>query len=170
MSLSTRSPLRMAGANLSSGTPDTGEVHMTRGGKQTAVIWSGALNPNLTGAPTGAVASGNNAQLWSGGGRLHTVMPHQFLNSGQPVFFYDAGAITVSGVSISGQKLIGIIPNSMRAPLAVISGQVQSTVAWQDQIVLDMPFTSGLCVSAASGAPGFTCSFTPELNPVFGLT
>ena len=168
MSIRSKSPLRTAGANLRSGFADLGEVAHTRGGFQTATIWSGALNPNLTGAPTGAVASGGNSQLWSGAGRLHTILPHSLLTSGQPVYFYDAGAITVSGVSVSGQKIIGIIPNSMRAPLAVISGQVQTTVAWEDQIVLDMPFTSGLCVSAASGAPGFTCSFTTEV-PAYDL-
>ena len=162
MSFSTRSPLRVGGANFNSGAPSTGEVNVTRGGQFTAVIWSGALNPSLVGCQTGAIASGNNVQLVSGMGRLNTIMPHSFLTSGQPVYFYDAAAITVSGVSVSGQRIIGIIPNTMRAPLVALSGNPVTTIAWEDRMIVDIPFSSGLCVSAASGAPGFTCSYTVE--------
>src|SRR3990167_196340 len=134
MSFSTRSPLRVGGANFNSGAPSTGEVNVTRGGQFTAVIWSGALNPSLVGCQTGAIASGNNVQLVSGMGRLNTIMPHSFLTSGQPVYFYDAAAITVSGVSVSGQRIIGIIPNTMRAPLVALSGNPVTTIAWEDRM------------------------------------
>lgn len=167
MSVTTRSPLRMAGANLSSGHPATGEVPWTRGGQLTATLWSGGVSPNLTGAPTGAVTSGGHTLILTGAGRLNTILPHSFLTSGQPVFFYDAGAISVSGVSVSGQRIIGIVPNTMRAPLAALSGNIATVVNWEDKIDCDMPFTSGLCVAAASGAPGVTVSYTPEVNVNF---
>lgn len=170
MAVTSRNPIRMAGAILNSGFPNTGEVRMTNGGEQTACVWSGNLltNASLTGAPAGAVTSGGHIQLWSGAGRLHRIMPHAILTSGQPVTFYDAGTITVSGVSVSGQKFIGRIPARSRATLALASGEVDTTVAWNDVIEVQMPFTSGLCVAAASGAPGFTVSFTPEGNPATG--
>ncbi len=163
MSLTTRSPLRMLGGLNNSGFADTGEIRMTQGGEQTACIWSGNLltNASLTGAPAGAVTSGGHTQLWSGPGRLHKIIAHDILTSGQPVTFYDAGAITVSGISVSGQKFIGRIPARSRATLALASGALDTAVAWQDVITVDMPFTSGLCVAAASGAPGFSVSFTP---------
>lgn len=165
MSVNTRNPLRTVGGNLYSGGPNTGELTYARAGAITACIWSGALAPSLTGCPAGAVTSGGHTQLWSGAGRLNTIIPHALLTSGQSVTFYDAGAITVSGVSVSGQRFIGLIPVTMRAPLVALSGNQTLSVAWQDQISVDMPFSSGLCVSAASGAPGFTVSFTPEVIP-----
>ena len=163
MSLQTRKPLRMGGANFASGNPNTGELMFTRGGGQNACLWSGALAPSLAGCPAGAVTSGGNTMLFSGAGRLNSILPHALLTSGQPVFFYDSSIITVSGISVSGQKLIGFIPATYRAPLTPISGQYAVTIPWQDKIDCDMPFTSGLCVSAPSGAPGFTISFTPEV-------
>src|SRR5438093_889232 len=110
MSVGTRSPLRVAGATVNSGFPNTGEIAVTRGGAQAACLWSGALAPVLTGCPAGALTSGGHTQLWSGPGRLNTILVHSYLNSGQPVTFYDAGTITISGISVSGQRFIGIIP------------------------------------------------------------
>lgn len=170
MSMTTRRPIRMAGAVLQSGAPDTGEVRMTNGGQQTACVWSGNLltDASLTGCPAGAVTSGGHIQLWSGAGRLHRIIPHAMLTSGQPVTFYDAGTITVSGVSVSGQRFIGRIPARAPATLALASGEADRVLSWNDVIDVQMPFTSGLCVSAASGAPGFTVSFTTESSPVSG--
>lgn len=166
MSNTTRSPLRMAGANLQSGFPGTGEVQMTDGGQRTATVWSGNIltNAALTGCPAGAVTSGGQIMIWSGGGRLHRILVHSLLTSGQPVTFYDSASITVSGVSVSGQRFIGRIPARSRATLALASGEVDIAVPWNDVIEVQMPFTSGLCAAAASGAPGFTVSFTPETN------
>lgn len=164
MSVQTRNPLRVLGGVQVSGFADTGEVRINRGGTRNACVWSGNIltNASLTGCPEGSVTSGGHIQLWSGQGRLNTIIAHAILTSGQPVTFYDAGTISVSGTSVSGQRFVGRIPPRSRATLALASGEVDTSVAWRDVIEVDMPFTSGLCVAAASGAPGFTCSFTPE--------
>lgn len=164
MSISTRKPLRMAGATINSGFPNTGEVPVTQGGMYTAQTFSGnLLAHNGSGFSPGYIgSSGGHIQLWSGAGRLHKIIPHSILTSGQPVTFYDAGTITVSGISVSGTRIIGRIPARSRATLALASGEVDTAVSWQDVISVDMPFTSGLCAAAASGAPGFSVSFTPE--------
>lgn len=170
MANTTKRPMRMAGAVLTSGAPNTGEVRVTAGGQQTACVWSGNLltNASLTGCPAGAVTSGGHIQLWSGAGRLHYILPHDMLTSGQPVTFYDAGTIAPSGISVSGQKFIGRIPARAPATLTLASGQVDRVMSWTEVMEVQMPFTSGLCVAAASGAPGFTVSFTPESAPVSG--
>lgn len=170
MSSPVKKPCFVAGTVRSSGDVQTGEVSVTRGGQRTACVWSGNIltTAALTAAP-GAIQSGGNVLFYSGAGRLNTVMPHAYLTSGQPVFFYDAGTPTVSGVSVSGCKLIGIIPAPYQGPLAAASGNLQTTFAWPQKIEMDMPFFSGLCASAPSGAPGFTLSYTAEVNePAFG--
>ena len=166
MSLTNKRPLRVAGANLNSGWPATGEQAWTRGGMRNGFIGSGAIVMNLGGLPTGATGSGGHVMVWSGAGRLHTVIPHQFMTSGQPIWFYDSASHTVSGVSVSGQRLIGYVPLTMPAALAALSGNIALNLSWNQVITLDMPFTSGLCIGAASGAPGCSFSFTPETNPV----
>lgn len=170
MSVTSRSPLRMAGATVNSGFPATGEVAFTRGGMRNGTIWSGALAPNLTGCPTGAITSGGQTTVWSGAGRLHSIIPHVYVTSGQPVWAYDAATPTVSGVSVSGQRILGYVPLTTPAALAVLSGNTQLSLSWNQVIVLDMPFTSGLSFAAASGAPGFSFSFTPETNPAASNT
>ncbi len=167
MSLTTRAPLRVTGANVNSGFPNTGEINVSDGGERTACVWSGSLltNASLTGCPTGAVTSGGHILLWTGAGRLNRVYAHDMLTSGLAVTFYDAAAISVSGVSVSGQRFLGKIPARSRGTLAVASGSVDTVVSWDDILNFQMPFSSGLCVAAASGAPGFTASFTPETNP-----
>lgn len=160
MGLATTAPIYMGAALVNSGYLSTGEYCHTNGGQQNACIWSGALAPSLAGCPSSAVTSGGHVLIAAGHGRLHKIVPHQYRQSGQPVWFYDAGAITVSGISVSGQRIIGFVPPRSRAQLALASGEVDTSVAWQDVIDLQMPFTSGLCVAAASGAPGFTVSYT----------
>lgn len=164
MAFTTKSPVRNMGACVNSGFPNTAEQRWTDGGEQTACIWSGALAPSLAGCPAGSVTSGGHTLLVTGPGRLHKIIPHGIITSGQPVTFYDAGQITVSGISVSGQRFIGIIPPRSRSTLALASGALDTVVSWQDVIKVDMPFTSGLCVAAASGAPGFSVSFTPETS------
>ena len=166
MSVPVPNPQIIAGTPRSSGEVRTGEVPFTRGGGRTATVWSGNLlaNSSLTGAP-GAVQSGGQVLLFSGPGRLNTIVAHALLTSGQPVWFYDAGSPTVSGTSVSGQRILGFIPAPYRAPLAVVSGNIPTAVNWNDVIQLDMPFQSGLCAAAASGAPGFTVSVTLEPVP-----
>ena len=171
MTAPVKKPCFIAGAVRTSGDPQTGEVPFTRGGMRTSTVWSGSLltNTALTGA-AGAVQSGGQVLLVSGAGRLNSVVPHQFLQSGQPVWFYDAGTITVSGISVSGQRIIGIIPGTSPANPTVQSGQFQMARTWSDVIFVDMPFSSGLCVGAASGTPGFTVSYTLETSePAYGI-
>lgn len=175
MSVGSRSPLRVLGSipvvsgSVASGFANTSEIRVTDGGEIVACVWSGNLltNASLTGCPAGSVTSGGHIQLWSGAGRLNKIMPHAMLTSGQPVTFYDAGTITASGVSVSGQKFIGRIPARAPATLALASGEVDRQMRWEDVITVNMPFASGLCVGAASGAPGFTVSFTPSLDVAF---
>ncbi len=168
MSQPLKSPCFVAGTPRASGDVNTGEVNITRGGGRTSCVWSGSLltTAALAGAP-GAVQSGGHILLYAGAGRLNTVIPHALLTSGQPVTFYDAGTITASGTSVSGQRFLGFIPSPMRSPLTALSGNISVAVNWQDQIYLDMPFSSGLCAAAASGAPGFTVSWTPEISVAF---
>lgn len=157
MSVTSRSPLRMAGANIHSGSVDTGEFMHVRGGGQAATIYSGAFGPALTGVP-GGIVSGGNVLIFSGGGRLNSVLVHQnvLALSGVAISFYDAGVIKLSGVSIaaSGAKVLGVV-----GAAGGVSGQFNLA---QNSITLDSPFQSGLCVEALSGAPGFTTTWTPE--------
>lgn len=156
----TRKPTVVIGSNVYSGTPNTGEIHTTRGGVRASCVWSGSLltNAALTGA-AGAVQSGGHILLHTGAGRLNSVWQHQGVLSlsGVAITFYDAAAITASGVSVSGQRFIA----SVNAPQGQ-SGQFTAVapVAW------DIPFTSGLCASAPSGTPGFTVTFTPVVSGV----
>jgi hypothetical protein len=164
MSTPVKNPTFLAGTPRSSGDVQTGEVSWTRGGNRTSCVWSGSLltNAALTGAP-GAVQSGGQILLFSGAGRLNSVVVHQFMQSGQPVWFYDAAGPTVSGVSVSGQRIIAVVPGTSPANPGVASGQFQVSVQWSHYLQPDAPFQSGLCAGAASGSPGFTVSYIPEV-------
>lgn len=165
MSLTSRNPLRMAGANINSGVPSTGEVKFTMGGDMTVTIYSGTaiLSGGLAAAYTSvgaAAGTGYDAVLFSGAGRLKDVQPH-VQSSGVAVKFYDAGAVASGGpFSASGHKVLGTLPaNTWTGGAGGIFGigpQIYS---------FDVPFTSGLCVALASGQPGMTITFTPETNP-----
>lgn len=159
MSLTSRNPLRMAGANVNSGNVNTGEVNMTRGGGQ-VISKSGMYSGN----PDGGIA------LLSGvAGRLNSVTVHPtpgnpWAQSGIPIFFFDAGPVPTSG---------GPFPSSNHKAICILNGPTghsgQPTVtAAQGAIAVDMPFQSGLWARAASGAPGFSVSITPETNPPTG--
>lgn len=157
MSVPARDPMMIAGTPRSSGDVQTGEIPWTRGGGRSTSIQSGALAASLSTAP-GATGSGTGQYvLYPGPGRLNTIFQHQnvLTLSGVAINFYDAGLMTTSGVGISGTRIIAVIntPGGQ-------SGQFTGTLP----LAVDMPFTSGLCVSAPSGAPGFTASFTPESN------
>lgn len=164
MSVSTRSPSRMLGAQPNSGSPNTGEFLQVRGGAQKAVIWSGSLlvNSAAFGGVPGGVSSGGHILIWSGAGRLNSVLPHTTMVSGIPVFFYDAVGPTISGVSVSGQNLLGVLPTPYQPYL--VSG---ATPPWQWNYPLDAVFLSGLCAAIPSGTPGFTVTFTPDTSPNF---
>lgn len=159
MSVSTRNPLRMAGANLASGNVNTGELSFNRGGAQAGCFYSGAFLQGTAAAP-GSLGSGGNYLLVSGAGRLNTVAIHQNIQvlSGVAITFYDSAVIKLSGVAVSasGQRIL----TTTIAPGGVSGQQTLSNVNMQ----VDAPFQSGLCVEALSGAPGFTWTYTPEAN------
>lgn len=154
MSVTSRSPMRMAGACVNSGNINTGELSMTTGGARTVSV-SGAFSGN----PDGSVglASGQ-------AGRVNNIVLHQspgniWTQSGIAVQLYDA-ALPVSGAPLvaSGHKLLAVL----NGPVGH-SGQILQTGLFE----LGVPFTSGLFARAASGAPGFTVTWTPETNQNF---
>lgn len=164
MSAPINKPCWISQTPRASGDVGTGQLLVTTGGGRTACVWSGSLltNAALTGAP-GAVQSGGHVLLYSGAGRLDSVVPHQnvLTMSGVAITFYDAGAITISGVSYSGQRVLAVVG----APGGV-SGQL--FLNGPSPFPIGMPFSSGLCVAAASGTTGFTVSYTPEVvEPAF---
>lgn len=130
-------------------------THTTMGGYKTAAIYSGQVAPALTGV-TGGVANGSDVLIWSGQGRLDSVVLHQFFNSGTVLTFYD-GIPAISG---------GPLAASGHIPLFAFPGNgiVQSGtmgVGW-GAIPVGTPFFKGLCVNSRSGQPGFTVTFTSE--------
>jgi len=178
MSLRTRKPVRMAGAIIQSGNLDTGEVRMTRGGERVATIFSGAINMNAgAGAPGAAFSSGGSVLIISGAGRLNSFTAlwpagvalagngEGGVVSGQPIVVYDSvitarsGVLTDGTISESGRKILF----SWAPPKLIASGAlVLNPHATYNPVPLDIPFYSGLCAMALSGAPGFTVSYTPE--------
>ena len=164
MSLRTRRPMRMLGGAHVSGNLNTGEMPVADGGQKTVVVWSGGLLMSGLIPGYGTLSSGNQIMLWSGAGRLNTLQPHVMMQSGLAVFFYDTAAIAGSGVGVSGQRIIALIPPTHKA--SYTSGaELQTFPNWRDILRPQVPFTSGLCVSAPSGAPGFTVSFTTVFDP-----
>lgn len=168
MSVATRSPFRMVGGNVNSGNVNTGELLTVRGGVQRAVIWSGSIAAGTNGVIGQGIyqASGGHVIFQSGPGRLNTITPTVQVSGSASVFFYDAGAIAASGISVSGLPIIGVIPAN--PPPSFTSGY-QSVIPFGGQpLNVDMPFSSGLCAAINSGTPGFSITWTPETNPAFG--
>lgn len=161
MSVSTRNPLNMIGGNLNSGAPRTGEFPMIRGGAICAAVMSGNIRPqaDFTAIAPGVVASGGNILFYSGAGRLNSVaiMQNVLALSGVAINFYDQATLGASGTSVSGLRVIAVIGGP-----GGVSGQLYVP---GDPWLVDVPFTSGLCVNAPSGAPGFIVSYTPEVPP-----
>ena len=177
MSLTTRNPLRMVGGNVNSGFPATGEIPTTRGGMQTACVYSGAIAMGVAAAGTGAVASGGSILVVSGAGRLNSFTAlwpagvalagngEGGCVSGQPIVVYDSaitarsGVLTDSTIAESGRKIL----YNWCPPKQLASGVTnESFAARYGTQPLDVPYFSGLCVMALSGAPGFTLSYTPQ--------
>ena len=162
MSVATRNPLRLAGAVLHSGGINTGELLYTLGGQITASIYSGALAPSLNAAP--GATGGPDVLFFSGAGRLKGVTLQQTTSplSGPAIFFYDTGVVTSGGPFIaSGHKILAVV------------NPIQVSGAWNAQsivgpYVFDVPFQSGLAVALKSGQPGFSATYTPEVNPNLG--
>ena len=160
MSVRSKSPLRMAGAVVNSGGLDTGEVNWTNGGTQRFSAFSGGIRNLSSGGPppaTGAPAvTADHAVLFSGAGRLNKAQPHVFV-SGGAVVFYDSAVVARSGpfLAESGYGILGVIPANTIGMSPQLGGGI-------GPIDFGVPFNSGLCVAFASGAHGFTVTFTPE--------
>ncbi len=74
MGLTSKSPLRTVGAIVYSGSPNTGESRITRGGEIVYTCYSGgALNPG-SGFFYPVAQNGDQVKLWSGAGRLNSVI------------------------------------------------------------------------------------------------
>lgn len=141
------------GSVRSSGEVQTGEVRTTRGGGRGFTRLSGII--------------GGDVLIYSGGGRLSSILVCNNLQSGQGIIFYDSAIATSGGpFAVSGHNVVGIIPPIWREGA---SGVINpwSTPGQPQQV--DMPFKSGLCAAAvASGTPGFAISFTTESNILDG--
>lgn len=156
MSFTTRNPMRWLGACPTSGGVDDGSFLDRIGGTKTAGVYSGGLAPTGFGGVNVAAANGH-VLLATGQGRLNTVLPHQAI-SGVQITFYDSAVVALSGVALyaaSGMPVVGVVnPNSFYAP---------NTLGGPLVVRFDCQFTSGLCASVASGAPGFTATWTPAI-------
>lgn len=163
MSVTTRSPLRLAGAQLFSGGVNTGEQQTTRGGSVAGSIYSGtAILSGALLATYGSVGTGYDAILFSGAGRLNSVLPHSVI-SGVSVTFYDTAVATSGGpFAASGHKILAVIPAN------TIGAFGNSLGCGPLPIQLDVPFQSGLAVQLRSGQAGFTFTYTPEVNQAIG--
>jgi hypothetical protein len=89
---------------------------------------------------------------------LNSVFIHTgdgYTNSGIRGVFYDSQTVYGSGVGGSGARIVG----AFNGPGGVSGQQFIPGVP----INFDVPFSSGLCVAAPSGVPGFTLTYTPEV-------
>lgn len=163
MSVQTRSPLRITGATLNSGFPATGEQAFTRGGQVTAGLYSGNVVSGLAAsiAAPGAVLGGADVLLFSGAGRLNTIIMQQ-TGGGTAVPIYDGSVPTSGGPFVlSGHKILGTIPASPGL-LTPISGGLPGPIP------VDAPFLSGLIVAFRSGMLSCSITYTPETNQLIG--
>lgn len=140
----------MAGTNASSGSVQTSQITFVRGGGRSVSFYSG---------------NGADTLVYSGAGRLDCVVMHSQLSSGQSAFIYDA-AVVISGgpYPASGHKLLFATPPTWAGGSTSGVG-VPPFVS--TSLISCQPFQSGLCISARSGCPGFTVSFTPEVDGNF---
>lgn len=157
----TVKPCSINYAPLSSGDVRTGEIQHVRGGGRGGFIGSGAIAMGLTFVQSGAVVSGNNMLVMAGAGRLNSVSlitPVPTL-SGVGITFYDSSTCAVSGTAVTGVKIL--------AAFNAAGGQSGQFTTAGSVVNVDLPFQSGLGISAASGAPGFSFSYTPEVSVAF---
>lgn len=145
----TKTPMLIAGTNLESGTPNTGQIPYTLGGSRTYTKYSGT--------------AGGDVNIWVGGGRLDSifVIPSADAGlSGRALLFYDAAAAVSGGpIFLSGHKVVG----GVQVPTGstpVLSG----TPNIGGVVSVGVVFTSGLCHTGGSGGFGFSCSFTPVIS------
>ena len=154
-------------------------VKLTIGGFNHASIYSGYASgsASVVACPGAVLATSpglsiNDVLLFSGAGRLDSVLTHQFSASSgfqQPVIFYDAAVPASSGAPIatSGHRLLGFVPgylNAVSGLNTVVFLQPNYPANFGNPVELGVPFLSGLCASVNSGAAGFTVVWTPEVN------
>ena len=158
MSFRTRRPVRMAGAVVTSGSIDTGELRTTRGGERRFTAFSGGILPLGSGNPAPVAQTADHAILWSGAGRLLMAFPLQAI-SGVALHFYDSAGVARSGPGTfqeSGYAVLGVIPPN------TWNNNGGTLLGIQSPLWFDMPFYSGLAVAGTSGIPGFTVTWSPE--------
>ncbi len=147
MSVPVSRPCYIAGTQNSSGDVGTAELRFTQGGGRAFTQWSGSV-------------ADNDVLIFSGAGRLNTLLQITQLVSGQAVVFYDSAIATSGGpFAASGHKIVGIIPSTF--PGGAWSGNL--IVPWTGApVIVGMPFQSGLCAATRSGTPGFTAGYSVE--------
>lgn len=153
----TQNTTYIAGTSTYSGQPNTTQVRYTQGGQVNAAgVYSG----------TGAV------QIALGQGRLDTAqmlaagLAAPAAASGQPVIFFDSHAAG-SYSSTSGHRILAVLDAKSTAQLGFgPTGYYNSGAVMIGSlpVQLGVPYNSGLCVQALSGAPGYACSYTPSLS------
>lgn len=147
----------IAGTSMYSGQPNTGQVRNTYGGQVTAAgRYSG------TGAEQIALGQGrlDTAQIIAAGVAAPAAA------SGQSVIFYDSHAAGTGYDRTSGHRILAVLDPRAAAQkyfgsTTYNSGAVMIGI---DPIPLGIPYNSGLNVQALSGAPGYSCSYTPVLS------
>ncbi len=144
----TANPTIMAGTNIISGTPNTGQILTSPGGASvTFTNYSGAVGPDVV--------------IAVGQGRLDSAFFHDSLIlalSGQAVTFYDA-SVAVSGgpLAASNHRVVGVLaPQATQAPTGVSGAFLRGGNVMQ----FGMPFLSGLVHTTRSGAAGFSVGYT----------
>ena len=121
-------------------------------------IFSGGLITHGSGftIPLSGRDPGTGHSVWvSGGGTLNAIITHQAI-SGAGGQIYDSLVPALSGVGTvpaSGAGVLALIPANTWDDPAALHGPVN--------IQLEVPFSSGLAVNAASGVAGFTVVYTP---------
>lgn len=169
MSIGTSRPLRMAGANVYSGGPNTGGVPMRNEGELIATVWSGGLLQLGSGSipPLVHTANTNNATFWSGAGRLNWVTLHApplTVAAAPQAIFYDAATPAQSGpvaqlVAAGTREIYRTVRLNLNLSGDVGTG---SPLTAGVPTIINAPFLSGLSVNAQSGVVGFTFCWTPE--------
>lgn len=161
MSIPVTKPCQIQYSPRSSGDIQTGEIQHVRGGGRLASIYSGILaGASLASAP-GAVALGPGVYFYSGAGRLNTVTTMVGLTSGVGINFFDSATVASGMVNASGHKFLWRLPAIGEFPGNTTNSGALTPVAVYN---VDAPFQSGLAVGAWSGCPGFSVSWTPEVN------
>ena len=165
MGYQNKTPGRWAGACIWSGAPSTGETATTRGGGATITVYSGGL---ITLGSGGQIPVSNpgtgHAVFVSGPGRLGTTFAH-VAASGVQVTFYDSNVVALSGTGTwmnSGYRVLGTITANN------IGDQTPSLGGGPLPVQVDIPFSVGLAVDCASGCPGFSVTYSPDVIPASG--